>query len=166
MTTRKWIFTGLGVLTVSAILAVIAWLYLVPDPVTDNAPHLKHFTAEEQTRKSQKIVDGLNTGDVMKVGVLRELSETDPKSVAATKAENDTVASALPAAGCHYTLKSVDDEGEQGEKIVPGLIKESQVYLLNLNVDEECQGRQSKSRTLGLYLVPYWGYWTPISFAS
>ena len=71
----------------------------------------------------------------------------------------------MPGADCQYTLNSVDDAGEQKAQVVPGVHKESRVYLLNLNVDERCHGKPSQPRTLGLYLIPVWGHWTPISFA-
>lgn len=165
MTKFRWIALIVSALVI--ILAGTAVIFFFFIPEEDNtAPHLKNFTTEEQQKKAQTIVDELNTHDPAKVNVIRGNNLTDPKSVAALDAQNKTIASALPATGCHYRLKSVDNKGELAKQSPPGLTKESRVYRLDLNVDEQCSGKPPQSRTLGLYLIPYWGYWTPLSFAN
>lgn len=161
MTKLRWTALAVGVV---AIIAVAAF-FLIPEE-DNTAPHLKHFTTADQERQANYVIDGLNKHDVSKVDVIRGNNLTDPKSVAALDAQNKTVASSLPAPGCQYVLKSIDDKGEQAQQIPPGLTKESRVYRLDLNVDEQCTGQSSQSRTLGLLLVPYWGYWTPLAFVN
>lgn len=163
MAKSRWIITAVMMTLLMAGTTAFFALYREED---NTAPHLTRYVKDQQQDDAENIVSGLNTHDVAKVDVIRGLSKTDPKSVDAARAQNDTVLSALPATGCQYSIKSVDDKGEQGTKIVPGLIKESRVYRLDLNVEEQCSGKPPQPRTLGLHLIPYWGYWTPLSFTS
>ncbi|MBN7314928.1 hypothetical protein [Mycobacteroides abscessus] len=166
MTKLRWALVAAGILILTAIIGLAILVYIVGDPDADNAPHLSHYSAEEQTRDAQHVVDGLNTHDAAKVDVIHGLGKTDPRDIAATREQDATIAKALPDSGCQYTLKTVDDEGEQGTKIVPGSGKAARVYLLNLNLEQNCPGQPPQPRVLGLYLVPYWGYWTALSFVS
>lgn len=151
---------------VTVLMSIFAGLLLFVPDEDNTASHLKNFTVEEQRQRAQEIVDGLNTHDIAQVPIPRGGGHGDPGELALATTQDETVRPVLPASGCRYVLRSVDDEGEQGTKIIPGLVKESRVYLLGLNVDEQCPGVPPLSRTLGLYLIPYWGYWTPLSFSN
>lgn len=158
----RWTLGALATLFV-AVIAGAAIFFFIPE---DDPTALRDFPTNQQYRKAQLIVDGLNTHDVSKVYVVRGNNTTDSKELAAQREQNQTVQESMPAPGCQYVLKTVDDKGEQGTKTIPGLTKEHRVWRLDLNVDEQCPSQPSQSRTLSLDFIQFMAHWTPVSFAK
>ena len=150
---RRLVWVLAAVIVASAAGAV--WLWTLPT----NSDGLKvgDFGAEEQHDWAQRLVTGLNTSDAEQVPVLRlngQLSREQRKVIDAT----------LPAAGCRYVLQSVTDRGKQTGKEVPGLPTAQSIYRFDAAVDEECEGRPSRSRDIGVLAIVDMGYWEPYYF--
>ncbi|AMT69061.1 hypothetical protein ABG82_00415 [Mycobacteroides immunogenum] len=161
---------GLALLSVGAVIAVLmvafmGLLLFFPDEDT-TAPELSHFTPEKQRQKAQSVIDGLNTRDSAKAGVLRDYHEhyVKPEEHAADLAQEQSIQSVIPPIGCRYVLTDVRDQGTQGTKIVPGLVRPMPVYRLDAMVNQECPSQDTTPRTIGILLVQAYGHWTPMAF--
>ncbi|MDM2245749.1 hypothetical protein PP451_07140 [Mycobacteroides abscessus] len=163
--TRKlrWTLGALVAIILAVVAGAVIFFFFIPE---DDPTSLKTFPADQQQKKAQLIVDGLNTHDVSKVYVVRGNNTTDARELAAQRQQDETVRAAMPAAGCQYVLKSVDDKGEQGTKVITGLTKEHRVWRLELNVEEQCPAQPLQSRTLDLDFIQFMAHWTPVSFAN
>jgi len=159
----RWALGALGAIILAFVIGAVIFFFFIPE---DDPTSLKNFPADQQQKKAQLIVDGLNTHDVSKVYVVRGNNTTDAKELTAQREQDETVRAALPAQGCQYVLKSVDDKGEQGTKVIPGLTKEHRVWRLELNVEEHCPAQPLQSRTLDLDFIQFMAHWTPVSFAN
>ena len=142
---------------VAALVAVAAgavWLWTLPSngdglKVGDYGPDKQHDGAE-------RIVAGLNTFDVEQVPVLQlngKLSEDQRRSIEA----------AMPAPGCRYELRVVDDRGRE-EQQVPDLPSVRSTYRFDATVDEECPGRPTHRRDIGVVAIAEMSYWSPYYF--
>ena len=163
--TRKlrWALGTLAAIILAVVVGAVIFFFFIPE---DDPTSLKTFPADQQQKKAQLIVDGLNTHDVSKVYVVRGNNTTDAKEIAAQREQDGTVQAAMPAPGCQYVLKSVDDKGEQGTKVVPGLTKEHRVWRLGLKVEEQCPAQPLQTRTLDLDFIQFMAHWTAVSFAN
>lgn len=159
----RWALGALSAIVLALVVGAVIFFFFIPE---DDPTSLKTFPADQQQKKAQLIVDGLNTHDVSKVYVVRGNNTADAKELASQRQQDETVQAAMPAPGCQYVLKSVDDKGEQGTKIIPGLTKEHRVWRIELNVAEQCPAQPSRSRTLDLDFIPFMAHWTPVSFAN
>lgn len=117
---------------------------------------MAEYGADKQREWADRLIAGLNTFDAEQVPVLRlneELSGDQRRSIDA----------AMPAPGCSYAVRSVDDRGRQEQK-VPDLASVRSTYRFDVTVDEVCPHLPSDRRELGVVAIADMGYWSPYYF--
>lgn len=114
------------------------------------------YGPQKQRDWAERLVTGLNSHDVNQVPVLRSNGKLGG-------AQRETVEAAMPAPGCSYELLSVDDRGEQGRRLVPGLPTENSTYRFDITVDEHCSAT-TRTRMLGVVAIAEMSFWDPYYF--
>lgn len=149
---RIWVISAVVIAATAAAVAV--WLHLSESG--SDAGSMGDYGPQKQREWAERLVAGLNTHDVNQVPVLRINGQM-------RDAQRDTVEAAMPAPGCSYELRSVDDRGEQGRRPVPGLPTETSTYRLDMTVGEQCS-TTTRSRVLGVMAIAEMSYWEPFYF--
>lgn len=158
---------SIGTLGTALMVAFMGLLVFFHDEDTSGFDFSLQKDEQKQRQTAQTIVDGLNTRDSAKVALLRDQGGyVSPEEHAADVAQEQSIQAVLPPTGCHYTLTDVQDKGEQGKKIVPGLVRPLLIFQLDAVVDLNCPSQPATSKTIGILFIQSYGHWTPLSFVT
>ncbi|BBX26324.1 hypothetical protein [Mycolicibacterium alvei] len=142
-------------LLIAAVVGVVVWAWTAPSSSDDLA--MGDYGPAKQREWAERLTTGLNTHDVNKVPLLRANGVLSVE-------QGQTIATVMPAPGCGYRLVSVEDRGEQGSQLVPGLSTESSTYRFDMTVEERCPDKQPRNRTIGVVAIAEMSYWEPFYF--
>ncbi|MDX1874548.1 hypothetical protein SBI67_20705 [Mycolicibacterium sp. 120266] len=146
---------------VAAVAAAGIALYLSADD--DSVNTMKDYTPERQQEAAESIVAGLNTHDPKNVPLLRNASAV-PDADADNAQINANIIAATPPSGCHYTVASVTDRGDQGVQKLPWF-SPHETRRFDMTVHQICPGQSEVERTIGVLAIPsgMGGYWAEAS---
>ncbi|NOP98000.1 hypothetical protein [Mycolicibacterium fortuitum] len=117
---------------------------------------MKPYTAQQQQDRARTLIDELNTHDPKRVGLRRG---TDARSQMDNARLDRLIQAAMPLPGCSYSLDSVTDRGEQGERQF--WWGSAPIYRYDMNVTESCPNKPPLDRVLGVLARPTEGaHWT------
>lgn len=123
---------------------------------------IANYTPESLHQVAQWLVDGLNTHDPDKVGLVRAGSDNMDSSTEREQLDKQ-IASAMPSPGCNYTLDGVTDRGPQGDKSFHW--GTAPTYRFDMRVIEQCAGRETSARSIGVIAIPGPGaHWEEVDF--
>lgn len=153
----------IGVLTVMVVAAMAAGISFYLSARSDSANTMKDYTPERQQEAAESIVAGLNTHDPKNVPLLRNTSAV-PDADADNAQINANISAAMPPSGCHYTVASVTDRGDQGVQKLPWF-SPHETRRFDMNVHQICPGQAEVERTIGVLAIPsgMGGYWAEAS---
>ncbi|MFA4084197.1 hypothetical protein ONA92_21085 [Mycobacteroides salmoniphilum] len=159
----KWAKRSFLILLTALVFAVpIGFLiYLYKDDA--DLYRSKDYDSPQKLRESaQGLVDGLNTHDPARVRLFSIKSGTPQDAVEQAKL-NRLIEAALPLPNCNYTLESVDDLGEQGNRVFAwGTVP---TYRYDMHLTEQCPGKPQLSRLIGVISrATEGGHWTETLF--